>query len=92
MTPISFCRVSLKLSNKACNTKRQRIYLDSNTKAMSIKMINDKELESNYGQMVLRKEESGIRISCMAQARLHMIKASFIWGNGRIIKRKDMGQ
>jgi hypothetical protein len=40
--------------------------------------------------MVIRKEESGIRINYMALARLHLMMATLIGGNTRMVKRKAM--
>ncbi len=40
--------------------------------------------------MVLRKEESGIRINYMALQKLHIQLVALFGGNRRIIKKKDM--
>ncbi len=40
--------------------------------------------------MVLRKEESGIRINYMALARLHLVMVTLIGGNSRMVRLEDM--
>ena len=40
--------------------------------------------------MVIRKEESGIRMNYMALPRLHMMMVALIGGNTRMITGKDM--
>ncbi len=40
--------------------------------------------------MVIRKEESGVRINYMVLPRLHMKMVTLIGGNSRMVTRKDM--
>ena len=44
----SFYRLNLRLSNKAYNTNRLSIKMDSNTMVMSIKMVKKKDLEYKH--------------------------------------------
>ncbi len=78
------------LSNKACNTNRLSMMMGLNTMAMSINKGNLKESEYKYGQMDIRKEESGYRINYMALSKLHLQMVTLIGGKSRIIRRKDM--
>ncbi len=47
-------------------------------------------MEYKYGQIVIRQEESAIRINYMALTSLQMQMVALIGGNARIIRRKDM--
>ena len=58
--------------------------------AISINKDYHKELEFIYSQMVIRQEESIIRINYMALSRLHLQMVALIGGNTRIITVKDM--
>jgi hypothetical protein len=60
------------------------------TMAMSINKDYHKELEFIYSQMVIRQEESIIRINYMALSRLHLQEVTLIGGKSRMIRRKDM--
>jgi hypothetical protein len=62
----SYCSLNLELFNKDYNTKRYRLMIISHTRAMSIRMVYVKELESEYGQMAIKIMENGILIIHMA--------------------------
>ena len=64
--------------------------MEAYIQGMPLKMVIDKESEYSYGQMVIRKQESGIRINYMVLPRLHMKMVQHIGDNTRIIRRKDM--
>ena len=65
--------------------------MDSGTKGMSIKMIKEKELEYEYGQMMARRKlENGSTINYIAAARFDSQTATVIVGNTRIALRKNM--
>ena len=86
----SLCKQRLRLSNKAYNTKRKSM-MDSVTKGMSIKMIKEKELEYECGQMMARRKlENGSTINYIAAARFDFQMATVIVGNTRIALRKNM--
>ena len=58
----SSSRLNLELFTKAYSTKRYSLIKMSLTRAMSIRMVEKKELESEYGQMVTKIMPNGILI------------------------------
>ncbi len=56
---------------------------------MSIRMVKEKELESEYVQMAIKIMENGILIN-MAVERWNSQVVTVIGGNSRMVRRKDM--
>ncbi len=56
----SSSRLNLELFNKAYSTQRYRLMRNLLTRAMSIRMVNGKELESEYSQVILKIMYNGV--------------------------------
>jgi hypothetical protein len=64
----------------------------ANIQAMSVKMVNLRELELQYRTMERKILENGISINYMARPSVHDHLAKVIGGSTRITTRKDMEQ
>jgi hypothetical protein len=90
LTLTSFFRLNLTLSNKAYNTKRKSIKMETDTKVMSTNMASQKDLEYLLQNVVIYKQENGIWINYMGLPSVHIQVVTVIGGNIRMVRRKDM--